>query len=56
MRRGVFSNRPRTTFTEEVMKTEKPKPDPRQYQFNNLDKKTQRERPYNYRIRGNYTQ
>ena len=29
MRRGVFSNRPRTTFTEEVMKTEKPKPDPR---------------------------
>ena len=40
VRKGVFSNRPRTTFTEEVMKAEKIKPAPSLYQWNNLDKKT----------------
>ena len=53
VRRGVFSNRPRTTFTEEVMKAEKIKPAPSHYQWNNLDKKTQRDK--NYRINGSYT-
>ena len=56
LRRGKFLTKPRDTFTEDVMKFEKAKPAPSQYQFNNLDPKTHREKERNYKVQGTYTQ
>ena len=54
-KRGKFLKKPRETFTDDIIKYEKSKPAPSQYQFNNLDPKTNREKPMNYKVPGTYT-
>lgn len=56
LRRGKFLKKPRDTFTADVMKYEKSKPAPSQYQFMNLDPKTHREKSQNLKITGCYSQ